>query len=114
METAFVSAKRAVPIALIVNELITNSFKYAFLDKKTGSIYVKLTNIEDEINLCIYDTGPGLPTNFDLKNASSLGFKLLNIFTKQLKGSFEYYNNPGLNVCVKFKAEVEKDISTLV
>ncbi len=114
LESALVSAKRAVPIALIVNELITNSFKYAFLEKKTGSIYVKLTNIEDEINLRIYDTGPGLPTNFDLKKASSLGFKLLNIFTKQLKGSFEYYNNPGLNVCVKFKAEIEKDIITLV
>jgi len=114
LDTAFVSAKRAVPIALIVNELITNSFKYAFLEKKTGSIYIKLTNIENEISLRISDTGPGLSDKFIIKDSKSLGFRLLNIFTKQLKGSFEYYNNPGLNVCIKFKAEVEKDTSVLV
>ncbi len=114
LESVFVSAKIAVPIALIVNELITNSFKHGLLDKKTGSIYVKLIRIEHEINLCISDTGPGISANFDIKEAETLGFKLLNIFTKQLKGSFEYYNNPGLNVCVKFKADIEKESRTLV
>jgi two-component sensor histidine kinase/PAS domain-containing protein len=106
LESVSISAKRAVPVALIVNELITNSFKYAFLDKKSGDIYVKLTKTQDEINLCIYDSGPGIPAEFDIKEAKSLGFKLINIFTKQLKGSFEYKNNPGLNVCVKFKDDL--------
>ena len=113
MDSCFVSAKRAVPIALIVNELITNSFKYAFLDKKSGGIHVKLTKINNEVSLLIYDTGPGLPPSFDIKVAKSLGFKLLNIFTKQLKGSFDYYNNPGLNVCIKFKEELEREIKSL-
>ena len=107
LEPVSVSAKRAVPIALIVNELITNSFKYAFLDKKNGDIYVQLTKIKDEISLCVSDSGPGIPAEFNIKEANSLGFKLLNIFTKQLKGSFEYRNDPGLIVCVKFKEEIE-------
>ena len=41
---------------------------------------------------------------------NSLGFKLLNIFTKQLKGSFEYRNAPGLIVCVKFTEEIENTL----
>lgn len=110
LDSVFVSAKMAVPIGLIVNELITNSFKYAFLVNKKGSIYVKLERIQHEINLCVSDTGPGISANFDIKAGKSLGFKLLNIFTKQLKGSFEYYNNPGLNVCLKFKGDVEKTV----
>lgn len=110
LEAVSVSAKRAVPIALIVNELITNSFKYAFLDKKNGDIYVQLTKIEDEITLCVSDSGPGIPAEFNIKEVNSLGFKLLNIFTKQLKGSFEYRNAPGLIVCVKFKEEIENTL----
>jgi two-component sensor histidine kinase len=110
LEAVSVSAKRAVPIALIVNELITNSFKYAFLDKKNGDIYVKLTKIENEITLCVSDSGPGIPAEFNIKEVNSLGFKLLNIFTKQLKGSFEYRNAPGLIVCVKFKEEIENTL----
>ena len=110
LEPVSVSAKRAVPIALIVNELITNSFKYAFLDKKNGDIYVQLTKIENEISLCVSDSGPGIPAEFNIKEANSLGFKLLNIFTKQLKGSFEYRNDPGLIVCVKFKEEIENTL----
>ena len=110
LEAISVSAKRAVPIALIVNELITNSFKYAFLDKKKGDIYVKLTKIEDEITLCVSDSGPGIPAEFNIKEVNSLGFKLLNIFTKQLKGSFEYRNAPGLIVCVKFTEEIENTL----
>lgn len=110
LESVYVSAKRAVPVALIVNELITNSFKYAFLDKKNGDIYVKLTKLEDEITLCVSDSGPGIPSDFNIKEADSLGFKLLNIFIKQLKGSFEYRNEQGLIVCLKFKQEIEKPL----
>ena len=67
-------------LTLIVNELITNSFKYAFLDKKKGNIYVQLTKIENEITLCVSDSGPGIPAEFNIKEVNSLGFKLLNIF----------------------------------
>lgn len=80
------------------------------MDKKNGDIYVQLTKIENEITLCVSDSGPGIPAEFNIKEANSLGFKLLNIFTKQLKGSFEYRNAPGLIVCVKFKEEIENTL----
>jgi len=107
MDAILASTKKAIPIALIVNELITNCFKYAFKDAKHGEIRVILKKIDDNILLSIADNGPGIPDNIDLTKTNSLGFKLLNIFTKQLKGFLEFSNNSGLLVTIKFKNEQE-------
>ena len=105
LDQVFVTNKKAIPIALIVNELITNAFKYAFGEKLTGSINVKLKSNGDDIELSISDSGNGIDKDFNISKSNSLGFKLINIFTKQLKGSFEYFSNPGLTICIKFKNE---------
>ena len=105
LDQVFVTNKKAIPIALIVNELITNAFKYAFGEKLTGSINVKLKSNGDDIELSISDSGNGIDKDFNISKSNSLGFKLINIFTKQIKGSFEYFSNPGLTICIKFKNE---------
>ena len=107
MDEILASTKKAIPIALIVNELITNCCKYAFKDTNHGEIHVTLKKTDEYITLSIADNGPGIPDNVDLTKTNSLGFKLLNIFTKQLKGILEYSNNSGLLVCIKFKNEQE-------
>jgi PAS domain S-box-containing protein len=107
LEQIFVSNKKAIPIALIVNELITNAFKYAFKDLLKGSINVKLICIENQVELSISDSGAGIDKDFNISKSSSLGFKLITIFTKQLKGTLKYFNNPGLTVTITFKNEEE-------
>ena len=105
LDQVFVSNKKAIPIALIVNELITNAFKYAFGEHLNGNIDVKLKSNSNDIELSIGDSGNGIAKDFNISKSNSLGFKLITIFTKQLKGTYEYYSNPGLTVIIKFKNE---------
>ncbi len=107
LDDVIASSKIAIPIALIVNELVTNSFKYAFVNSSEGNISVKLKKQEEYSYLTISDNGCGVEEGVDLNESDSLGFKLVNIFTRQLKGSLEYFNKDGLSVTIKFKHEKE-------
>lgn len=80
---------QAIPLGLIMNELITNSLKYAFTNTPNGQITI---NIREENNkLCIYyiDSGPGLKNDVDLQKGG-FGFKLINILVKQLDAQLSY------------------------
>lgn len=92
----FVNNKNAVPLALLVNEVVTNAFKYAFTGKTNGILSVLMSNQNNLVRIVIRDNGPGISDDALVKNNQTLGFKLFNIFVKQLKGSFNYYNDHGL------------------
>lgn len=87
----------AVPLGLIINELLTNSFKYAFNDKTTGLIRISL-GTDDQLSghyvLEYADDGPGLPETLDWKRARSLGLRLITRLSKQLRGTLTYANKP--------------------
>ncbi|SDH18472.1 Two-component sensor histidine kinase, contains HisKA and HATPase domains [Mucilaginibacter gossypii] len=96
---------QAVPMGLILNEAITNSIKYAF-DKSGGEILINAKlSAPETIELLIRDNGKGLPSNFDLTETSSLGMEMMKALSKQLGGTFEIKNEPGVNVLVIFKVE---------
>lgn len=97
-----ISSKTVVPLALLVNEIVTNAFKYAFSKTEEGILSVRLTQDEKEISLSISDNGPGLPEGGDVRKGKTLGFKLFGLFVKQLKGSFEIEGSKGLNFIVRF------------
>lgn len=103
LEEVFVDAKSTVPIALIVNELVTNSFKYAFYGIENPSITIKLAEKDAIIEFSIFDNGKGLADNIDLLKLDSLGIKLISIFSKQLKAEFEFKNQNGLRYSASFK-----------
>ena len=107
MENIHVSTKKAIPIALIVNELVTNCYKYAFEDTLKGDIFITMRKIGEEIELIILDSGKGMPEGFDPTKSKSLGFKLLGIFVKQAKGNYSYSNNPGLEIKIRIPMENE-------
>jgi two-component sensor histidine kinase len=76
---------RAIPIALITNELITNAAKYAYHDNPGEHIRVRLARGDDgSIHLSIRDEGEGLPADFDLRSASGLGMRIVRAFSQQL------------------------------
>lgn len=92
--------KYAIPLALIINELVTNSFKYAFPDHKVGEINVTLSELErDTYQLVVRDNGKGLDSH-GLND--SLGLQLVHTLVKQLKGTLTIENNPGASFSIFF------------
>ncbi len=96
METVYMSNKSAVPIALIINEVITNSYKYAFKKNQEGQINISLKSQNGFIEIIVKDNGTGIPPEVNIQQTTSLGFKLINIFTKQLKAVNEINSLNGL------------------
>lgn len=94
----------AITLGLLLNELVTNSLKYAFYGRDRGEISISLFNIfENNYELIVEDDGIGLPDNFDEKNKKSLGMQLINGFTKELFGTIDYKSDKGTVFIVKFK-----------
>jgi len=102
IEEIFVNMKIAIPIALIVNEAVTNAYKYAFKDTVNGILTVQIKSVNEKIYMQISDNGPGISESLDLSKIKSLGFKLINIFVRQIKGSIEYIKKPGLTLQITF------------
>ncbi|QLE02939.1 histidine kinase [Galbibacter sp. BG1] len=84
-ETADLDVDRAIPIGLILNELISNSFKYAFKETKQGNIYINLQKEEDQYIFEYKDDGAGLPEDFDIKHSASMGMNLISRLANQLR-----------------------------
>lgn len=94
----------AIPLGLILNELITNSYKYAFSGVNEGSFKVDLTRDDSAYyHLRISDSGPGLPADFDEEKLNSLGLKLVHMLIEQLDGSLTISNEGGANFYIRFK-----------
>ncbi|HQH19602.1 MAG TPA: ATP-binding protein, partial [Bacteroidales bacterium] len=89
---------------LIINELTSNSFKYAFEGMSKGKINILLDKKDDKtLVLSLDDNGKGLPANFDYKNTDSLGLQLVCLLTEQIQGKLEVKNlNKGTKFLVFF------------
>ena len=99
----YLTTKQAMPLALAVNELITNSYKYAFKENPRPTLNISLKKDGDDITLKFSDNGKGVPAGVDITKSKSLGFKLIFIFIRQLKGTYTISNENGFSMCVKFK-----------
>lgn len=94
---------QAVPIALIINEAITNSIKYAFPGGRKGTIQVLFKMSTPETCLLqLSDDGTGLPAEFDEQHIQSLGMNLMRGLAEQLDGDFQVYQRSGVVVSVSF------------
>lgn len=98
----------AVPCGLVINELVSNSLKHAFPEGWDGEarISIELHPKENQmIELTVKDTGVGLPDNFNIETASSLGVHLIQILVvDQLRGSIELSKKPGTTYVIKFES----------
>jgi PAS domain S-box-containing protein len=99
----------AIPCALIVNELVSNSLKYAFPNALDGEIRIRLTQRDDEnLNLVISDNGIGFPHDFSMERTDSLGLQLVHNLTSQLNGTVRCRNNDGAEIDIRFKPVVNE------
>ena len=76
----------ALPCGLMINELVSNSLKYAFPGDRTGKLTVSLRPLEQGHELIVSDTGIGLPHGLDVEETESLGLSLVTSWAKQLLG----------------------------
>ncbi len=96
--------EQSIPLGLIINELITNTIKYAF-PNKDGNIYIDFKKEKTHYKFIYKDDGIGLPENIDLENLSSLGLIVVNNLSIQLGGTFSILECEGTG----FKIEFEKN-----
>lgn len=97
----------AIPCGLIINELVTNSFKYGFVNGGQGSITVSLTYEKQSEEYCLQigDDGIGLPADMDLENnPSSFGFQLVTSLVQQMAGKIEIERNNGTLFKIRLKS----------
>jgi two-component sensor histidine kinase len=102
----------AIPLGLILNEMISNSFKYAVKSTEDLIITINVSQIRPgEYQLTLTDNGPGMPEGFDFSNSTSLGLNLIKRLSQQLFGSFIYKNNDGLTSILTFKdTDLRKEV----
>ena len=94
----------AVPLGLIVNEIATNAFKYAFLKKSEGMLSISLTEENEQYALNVKDNGSGIPEEVDIRKTKSLGLRLVRMLSQQLEGDFEFSVENGTAFELKFAA----------
>lgn len=96
--------KRAVPLGLILNELVTNSLKYAYPGEATGEVRIDLVRSGDTVTLGVSDDGPGLPEKFDPKTSGGMGWSLVRMLTEEIGAELSLpAATRGARVLIRFK-----------
>ena len=96
---------QAITVGLIANEAVTNSFKYAFPDKRRGEIFISLSRHEKEIELVLKDTGIGMPPGFAESETDSLGMELIKGLAGDLSGSVQFETQNGTKITLTFPTD---------
>ena len=106
-----IATDRAIPIALVATELITNAIKHAYHGQPVGRIRVCLTRgAEDLIELVVRDDGDGLPSEFDPRSATGLGMRIVQAFTQQLKATMAVRRlDPGTELVVSIPRQADRE-----
>ncbi|MGE5469728.1 MAG: sensor histidine kinase [Bacteroidota bacterium] len=104
--------ERTIPCGLLVNELVTNSFKHAFPGERRGEIVIELSGSDDDqIDFVVADNGVGLPPDVEVAQTPSLGLQLVQLFVDQLHGVLVIERDGGTKFSMRFpKRLIAKDV----
>lgn len=101
-----IMADKAIPFGVVLNEFVTNSYKYAF-DDNGGEIKIHFVSDDDHHHLTLEDNGKGLPKDFDMDNLRSLGLTVIPMFAELHDGDYTLESNDG----VKLKLTLPKKVA---
>jgi two-component sensor histidine kinase len=93
---------QAIPVGLILNELISNSLKHAFPGTRAGSIRVEAKTREGDVELAVIDDGVGVPEDLATRKGKSLGLQIVEILARQLRGTWELKREAGTTFRLSF------------
>jgi PAS domain S-box-containing protein len=96
------TTKKLFPLGIIVNEIITNIMKYAFIGRESGKISISLVRSGNTATLSIRDDGVGLPDGFDMSRSTGFGLMLVGILAEQMEGKFTMKNDSGTRSVLVF------------
>jgi PAS domain S-box-containing protein len=102
MDDISLNMETAIPLGLIVNELVSNSLEYAFPQRK-GEVYISLKSPNDQFELTVCDNGIGFPEDLNFRNTKTLGLRLVLMLIDQLDGTIELYRGHGTKFKIHFK-----------
>lgn len=108
MDSVLVQPETALPIGLIVNELVSNSFQYAFRGSATGTVSVEVRRSGEIVTMTVRDTGCGLPQGFSVEDAKSLGWILIHSLSRQIGAEVELLPGEGTAVRLVFSLAPKK------
>jgi len=94
--------KRAASLGLILNELLTNSLKYAYPHNEKGTITIEIHQEGNQLYFTVKDDGVGLPDDFSIGSQKSMGFMLIDILVKELKGKMSIDGKQGTQTTIEF------------
>ncbi|MDP9076135.1 MAG: hypothetical protein M3O71_01825 [Bacteroidota bacterium] len=102
---------KAVPLGLILNEMITNALRYAFEDDHQGEICVELTcTVNGGLSLMVSDNGRGLPEGFDIEFCDTLGINLIKNMCREIGGVLDFRRERGLSMMIEIPSPSNDDI----
>lgn len=111
VEDIYFDIDTAIPLGLIVNELITNAYKHAFESKEDGELNISIINLNThKYKLIVSDNGFGIHPEFNIKNAESVGLRLVNRLVKQIHGEIILKNIEGAQFEILFKDTVSRKV----
>jgi two-component sensor histidine kinase len=97
-----IGTESAVPLGLMLNELVTNSLKHAFTDRPAGLITIHLSRVGGDCLMIYRDNGVGLPAGLDPEHAETLGLMLITSLVHQLSGSITMSTDDGARFDIRF------------
>nr|NIT59334.1 sensor histidine kinase [Fodinibius sp.]NIV14098.1 histidine kinase [Fodinibius sp.]NIY27917.1 histidine kinase [Fodinibius sp.] len=102
--------ERAVPFALLVNEVVTNSFKHAFdgHSDNTNTIDIRITEEKGQVHAQLSDNGKGLPDGLEPEMSDTLGMNLIDNFAQQLDAEWKIGSDDGTYVQLQFRKDAEE------
>jgi two-component sensor histidine kinase len=103
-QPTYLEIDKAIPCGLIVNELVTNSFKHAFPQAQPGNISISLEQVQGKVILIISNDGVPFPSSVKIDSFQTLGLQLVNVLVQQLDGSIELDPSNGTKFTIQFPA----------
>ncbi|MBN2018141.1 MAG: PAS domain S-box protein [Candidatus Cloacimonetes bacterium] len=95
LDEVIIDTERLGKIGLIINEIITNSMKYAFKEREEGKIQIQLKDLDKDIKISISDNGVGIPKDIEFPNPDTLGMSLIEMLIKELEGEISLVKEAG-------------------
>ena len=102
IDDCLLSVGQTHPLGLILNELLTNAMKHAFVGRSSGKVTVTFRSSEGRGVLAVQDDGAGMPGSINFENSHSLGLKLIHLLAKQMGGTVGIERGKGTKTIVEF------------